>query len=359
MVNFTRSILDNNSRETDSYVILGFEKDPLAEKTASLLGKELISIKSGHFNDTSSCIKIDIREKHGLENKKVFLISGNSQKGNKIIDQTSMEIYLAIDAAKRAGAKEINLYIPYLGYARQDKVSQPGEPMAAQAVLQMFAFAGATKITVLDIHNDVVFDALKPTAIGINKFAMREFADRFKQKRESGVNLDELVIVAPDKGAIERGKLFLTAMKTAGFTNAAFAYFDKSRNFALKGQVQSMDLRVVELPTGEVLTNENAKAAFKGKTAIVIDDIADTCGTMLRAISDNIIGRYEAKEAYAAITHGVLSGNALEKIANTKELKGMLITDSIPLRGEAPPNLEVISSAPIFAEAILSSIEKC
>jgi ribose-phosphate pyrophosphokinase len=355
MMSLTES---NYSRGTDSYVILGFEGDPLAKETADILGKELITIKNTLFNDTSSCIKIGIGEKHGLENKRVFLISGNSPKGNKSINETLMETILAIDAATRAGAIEINLYIPYLGYARQDKVSQPGEPMAAQAVLGMLAKVGATKITVLDIHNDVVFEALKPTAIGINKFAMNEFANRFKQKRESGVNLDELIIVAPDKGAIERGKLFLTAMKAAGFAKAAFAYFDKSRDNAIKGQVQSMDLREVVLSTGEILTEEDAKAAFKGKTAIVIDDIADTCNTMLRAISDNIIGRYGAKEAYAAITHGVLSGNALEKIANTKQLKGMLITNSIPLKGEAPPNLEVVSVAPIFAEAIRFSIEK-
>lgn len=347
----------NNWNKSDSYVILGFEQDRLAHEAAALLGKALITIKSSSFNDTSSCIKIGIGEKHGLENKSVYLIAGNCQKENKSINETSMEIFLAIDAAKQAGAKEIHLYVPYLGYARQDKVSQPGEPLAAQAVLRMFTTAGANKITVLDIHNDAVFSALGIKAIGINKFAMNEFANRFKQKQESGVNLDQLVVVAPDKGAIDRGKLFVEAMKTAGFAHVAFAYFDKSRDYALKGQVQSMDLREVRLSTGEVLTNEEAKLAFKGKTAIVIDDIADTCNTMLRAISDNIVGRYGAKEAYAAITHGVLSGNALEKIASTKELKGMLITDSIPLRGEMPSNLEVVSSAPIFAEAIRSSIE--
>ncbi len=348
----------NLSKETDSYVILGFEKDPFAEKIASLLSKELMIIQSVLFNDTSSHIKLGIKEKHALENKRVFLIAGNSQKESKSINETSMEIFLAIDAAKQAGAKEINLYIPYLGYARQDKVSQPGEPLAAQAVLRMFACAGATKITVLDIHNDAIFGTLETTAIGINKFAMKEFANRFKEKKESGVKLDELVVVAPDKGAIDRAKLFLAAMKTAGFANSAFAYFDKSRDYAQKGLVQSMDLREVQLSTGQVLTNEEAKAAFKGKTAIVIDDIADTCGTLLRAISDNIIGRYEAKEAYAAITHGVLSGNALEKIAQTKELTSLLITDSIPLKGKVPSNLEIVSAAPVFAEAIRSSIEK-
>lgn len=359
MANLDRSNFDITSpREANSFVILGFENDKIAQETADLLGKELITIKSTLFNDTSSCIKIGIEEKHGFENKKVYLIAGNCQKGNKSINETSMEILLAIDAAKLAGAKEINLYLPYLGYSRQDKVSQPGEPMAVQAILRMFTSAGATKITVLDIHNDAVLGTLESTAIGINKFAMKEFANRFKEMRESGVNIDELVVVAPDKGAIERGRLFLTAMKAAGFADIAFAYFDKSRDSAIKGQVQSMDLREVQLSTGQVLTNEEAKAAFKGKTAIIIDDMADTCGTMLRAITDNVIGRYEAKEAYAAITHGVLSGNALEKIAKTKELKKMLITDSIPLRGEAPSNLEVISSAPIFAEAIRSSLEK-
>ncbi|CUI17723.1 putative Ribose-phosphate pyrophosphokinase [Candidatus Protochlamydia naegleriophila] len=340
----------------DPYVIMGFENDTLAHETAHILGKELVPIKNSQFNDTSSNVQIEMKDKHGLENKRVYLIAGNCRKESKSVNDTSMEIFLAIDAAKQAGAKEINLYLPYLGYARQDKVSQAGEPIAASAILRMFACAGANKITVLDIHNDAVFGSLG-TTIGINKFAMEEFAKRFKQKKENGIELGELIVVAPDKGAIDRSKLFLEAMKIAGFANTAFAYFDKSRDYAIKGHVQSMDLREVELSTGEVLIEEKAKEAFKGKTAIVVDDIADTCGTILRAISDNIVGRYEAKKAYAVITHGVFSGDALKKIADTKELAGMLVSDSIPLREQVPSNLEIVSSAPIFAEAIRLSIE--
>lgn len=346
-----------SANRLDSYVIMGFENDTLAQETAKLLEKELIPIKNSQFNDTSSNVRIEMKDKHGLENKKVYLIAGNCRKESKTVNDTSMEIFLAIDAAKQAGAKEINLYLPYLGYARQDKVSQPGEPLAVNALLRMFTCAGANKITVLDIHNDTVFGSLGSTAIGINKFAMGEFAKRFKQKKEDGVELGELIVVAPDKGAIDRSKLFLEAMKTVGFANTAFAYFDKSRDYAIKGHVQSMDLREVELPTGEILTEDQAKEAFKGKTAIVVDDIADTCGTILRAISDNIVGRYEAKEAYAVITHGVFSGDALTKIANTKALTGMLVSDSVPLREQAPTNLEIVNSAPVFAEAIRQSIE--
>ncbi|WP_068471475.1 ribose-phosphate diphosphokinase [Candidatus Protochlamydia phocaeensis] len=343
----------------DSYVLLGFEGDGVATKTAKLLNRKLISIKSRPFNDTSSHIKIDIEERLGLEHKKVCLIAGNCQKEGKTINDTTMEICFAINAAKQAGAAKIYLYLPYLGYARQDKVSLPGESLSASLVLQFFSMAGANKITVLDIHNEAIFGSLMGTsAVGVNHFAMQEFANKFKEKQESGVRLENLVVVAPDQGAVERGKLFLGAMKTAGFANVAFASFDKSRDYSQKGHVQAMHLKEVELPTGEMLQYENAQDALKGKTAIIIDDIVDTGGTLLKAVSENIVKRYGAEGAYAVITHGVLSGNALEKIAETEELKGMLITDSIPLRrSDVPSKLEVISCAPVFAEAIQQSIE--
>lgn len=341
-----------NSSSTDSYVICGFEGDPVAEKIAVLLDKPLQKIQNSQFNDTSSNIRIKLNEQNELENKKVCIIASNCRKLGKPINESTMEIFLAIDAAKQAGAKEINLYIPYLGNARQDKVSQSGEPLAAQLTMKLLEAAGASRITVLDIHNEAVFSALSKKASGTNKFAMKEFANRFKEMRASGISLDNLVVVAPDKGAIERATLFLNAMRTVGFTNIACAHFDKSRDSSMKGEVLSMELQEVTLSDEVRLTGKEANEYLKGKTAIVIDDLADTCGTLLKAISENIVKKYGAKESYAAITHGVLSGNALEKIARTVELKKMLITDSIPLRENAPDNLEVVSCAPVFADAI-------
>lgn len=346
----------SKSHGGEAYVVCGFAGDPIAEQTAKLLNKPLMLIQNGTFNDTSSNVRFDTKQPRSLEDKKVCLIAGNCQRGGKSINDTTMEIYLAVDAAKRAGAKEVNVYMPHLGYARQDKVSQPGEPLAAHLTLKLLAAAGADKVTVLDIHNDAVFGALESHATGINRFAMPQFAERFVEMRNRGVKLDKLVVVAPDKGAIDRARLFQSAMLTAGFAGTAFAFFDKSRDMSKKGEVQTMGLREVHLPTGEILLDEKAEEAFAGQTAIVIDDMADTCGTILRAITDNIVKRCQAKEAYAVITHGVLSGNALEKIGKTKELTKMFVTDSIPLRQAAPHNLEVVSCAPVFAEAIESSM---
>lgn len=353
------SVSMHSSRDyTSSYVICGFEGDVLVEKIAIMLGKPLQIIFNGQFKDTSSNIKFKLNDRAGLENKTACIIASTCKKNCKSINDVTMEVLLSINAAKLAGAKEINLYIPYLGYARQDKVSQPGEPMSAQAVLQLFDSMGAAKITVLDIHNDSIFSVLSKQACGINKFAMKEFANRFKEMRERSVPLDNLVVVAPDKGARGRAALFLEAMQNAGFEDIAFAYFDKSRDQSVKGEVQSMELREVKLPNEEApITGEKAREAFRGKTAIVIDDMADTCGTLLTAISKYIVGTYQAKEAYAAITHGVLSGDALEKIARTVELTKMFVTDSIPLGDNVPLNLEVISCAPVFAEAIVADMD--
>lgn len=347
--------LIEGSSVPNNIVICGFEGDPVAADVAKEMGIPLTVIKRGLFNDTSSNVRVLVGSDsmHALENKEVHLIAGNNRTSDQSIDQTTMQVYLAIDAIRQAGGK-VKLYLPHLGYARQDKVSQPGEPLAAQAVLRIFELAGADKITVLDIHNKDVFAALR--ADKVNKFAMQLFANRLKEMESSGVDLSNVVVVAPDKGARDRARIFQEAMKTAGIANVAFAYFDKSRDMATKGQVQTMDLREYHQADGAVLENGEAAAAFEGKTAIVVDDMADTCGTMLRAISDNIVGRYHAKEAYAVITHGVFSKDALDKIARTKELAKILVTDSIPLREDAPANLEVVSSAPVFVDAIRANI---
>lgn len=333
------------------YVICGFAGDPLAKGVAALLNKEVLLIHAGKFNDTASNVRIDIQERSALENKRVYIVAGNSRSLDKTINDTTMEIYLAICAAKQAGAKEINLYLPHLGYARQDKVSLPGEPSAAQDILRMYANAGVRKITVLDIHNIDVFTALGPSTTGINVLAMNTFAARFLEMKNEGGALDDLVVVAPDKGARERARLFQKAMQDVGFTNIGFAYFDKNRDPEVKGKVESMYLRKVEVG-GKTLSNGAASEALKGKRVIVVDDIADTCGTLLKAISENIVGKCGAKEAYAAITHGVFSGEALDKICGTVELTKILVTDSIPLREACPEKLEIVSCARVFAEAL-------
>jgi len=340
---------------SDSFAICGFEDDPLAEKISAILEKTLIPVQQGSFNDTSSNIKIDIPDRSAFEGKNVILIAGNCRKGDQSINDTTMDIFLTIEAAKRAGGR-VKLYMPHLGYARQDKISQAGEPLAAQKVLQMFELAGAEKITVLDIHNPEAFNLLK---IGsLNRFAMEVFASKFKEMQDSGTKLNNLVVVAPDKGAIERAKLFRTALKAADFTEVAFAFFDKSRDTSQKGTVRTMDLREYECPDESVLTGKDAQQEFSGKTVVVVDDMADTSGTLLRAISDNMVGRYGASEAYAAITHGVFSGDALDKIGRTKELTKIFVTDSVPLREKPPANLEVLCCASVFAETIRAGFPK-
>lgn len=349
------AILD--SIQGNNFVICGFEGDQIAQSVADGLQVKLITISNGQFNDTSSNIKIDISNKNAFDNKTVHLIASNCRTEKASVNETTMQLFLAINAANQAKAKDVCLYVPHLGYARQDRASQPGEPGAAQMVLRMFESAGAKKITVLDIHNEDVSDSLQNAKL-INKFAMALFAQRFKEMKERGVDLSNIVIVAPDRGARDRAHLFQKAMIDIGFTGVDFAYFDKSRDYAEKGQVQSMDLRDYVLQDGTVLSGEDAKERFRGKTTIVVDDMADTCGTMLCAIEQNMIKRYGAKEAYAAITHGVFSGNALEKIARTEKLKAILVTNSVPLRGDKPDNLEIVDCSQVFIQAIADSFSK-
>lgn len=227
-----------------------------------------------------------------------------------------------IDALKRASAKTINIVMPYYGYARQDRKARAREPITSKLVANLIETAGATRVITLDLHApqiqgffDVPIDHLMGVPI---------LADYFKEREM--VNGD-LVIVSPDHGGVTRARRLADRLK------APIAIIDKRR------------------PRPNVAEVMNIVGNVEGKTAILIDDIIDTAGTITLAV--NALKEAGAKEVYACCTHPVLSGPAIERIQNS-DLKELVVTNSIPLPEEKKiDKIKELSVATLIGEAII------
>ncbi len=242
------------------------------------------------------------------------------------VDSHLMELLLMVDAFKRASAARITAVIPYYGYARQDRKDKPRVPISAKVVADLLESAGISRALTLDLHApqiqgyfNVPVDHLYPAPV---------FLDYFVRK-----GLVDLTVVAPDAGGVERARFFAKKM------DSPLAIVDKRR----------VDINVAELMhiIGDV----------QGRAALIVDDIVDTAGTLVKTVE----ALYEqgAKDVYAAISHAVLSGPAIRRICDSK-LRELVVTNSVPLREEARDcgPIKVLSVAPLLARAIRSIHEE-
>ena len=247
----------------------------------------------------------------------IFIIQGISSPANDNL----MELLLCIDALKRSSAKNITAVIPYFGYARQDRKVVPRTPISAKLVSNLITKAGADRIVTVDLHAgqiqgffDIPVDNLFSTPI---------FARHIKRKIKS----KNLICVAPDVGGVERTRALGRKL------DVGLAIIDKRRPAPGKSQVM------------------NVIGNVKGKTCIITDDIIDSGGTIVNA-ADALIKR-GAKEVYVYVTHGVLSGEAVEKIKKSK-IKNLVVTDTIDNSDKVKKsrNIEVLSISNLLAAAM-------
>lgn len=288
----------------------------LAQEIADVIGVELGKCTVNRFSDGE--IQINIEE--SIRGCDVFVIQSTSLPVNEHL----MELLIMIDALKRASARSINVVMPYYGYARQDRKARAREPITAKLVANLLETAGATRMITLDLHApqiqgffDVPIDHLMGVPI---------LAEYFEQK-----NLDEIVVVSPDHGGVTRSR------KMADRLKAPLAIIDKRR------------------PRPNVAEVMNIIGNIEGKTAIIIDDIIDTAGTI--TLAANALIENGAKEVYACCTHPVLSGPAIERIQNSK-IKELIVTNSISLPEEKKiEKIRQLSVAPLLAEAIVRVFE--
>ena len=301
-------------RMRDWVILSGTANRPLAERICEKLGKPLGHAESRRFSDGEIFVEIG----ENVRGRDVYLIQSTCRP----VNDTLMELLIMIDALKRASAKEITAVVPYYGYARQDRKVAPRTPISAKLVADLMTAAGATRVVSMDLHAgqiqgffNIPFDNLFSSPV-IHDYIKTNIA-----------NLGEVVMVSPDAGGVERARAYAKRL------NAGVAMIDKRRT----GPNVAKAMNIV----GDV----------QGKVAVILDDMIDTAGTLTeaaRAVLD-----HGATEVYAAATHGVLSGPAVERIQGSA-IKQVIITDTIPLSAESAACSKIVqlSVAKILAEAI-------
>ena len=286
--------------------------EPFAQEICKYLRIEMGKINTQKFKNDNTFIQIG----ETVREQDVYIV----QTTQPPVNERVMELLIAIDALKRASAKNINVVLPYYIYSRSDKKDQPRVPVTAKLMAQLLEAAGATRVISCDLHNPSIqayfnINCDRLTAQGI-------LQDYFKKK-----NLQDMVIVATDAGSSKK------AYKYSEYFGCPIALIDKRR--------EGNDDRAIAT---------NVIGTVKGKEAIIFDDEVDTAGSLIETA--NILYREGAKEIYAGCTHGVLSANAIQRIQESP-IKELIITDTIPLPEEKKiDKIKVVSMAPLFAETI-------
>lgn len=286
----------------------------LAKEIADILGVPVGASKVGRFSDGE--ISVDINET--VRGADVFVV----QSTNAPVNDNLMELLIMIDAFKRASAGRITTVIPYYGYARQDRKAKARDPITAKLVADIITAAGADRVLTMDLHApqiqgyfNIPVDHLLGAPILARHFINKGFAER-----------EDVVVVSPDLGSVTR------ARKLADKLHAPIAIIDKRR------------------PKANVSEIMNVIGDVRDKVVILLDDVIDTAGTICNGA--NALKDMGAKEVYACCTHSVLSGPAIERIQNSaiKELT-MLNTIDLP-EDRILDKFNILSVAPVFADAI-------
>jgi len=293
----------------------------LGEKVAAHLNIPLGKVVVDKFNDG----EIQIQIKESVRGKDVYIIQPTCQGKNQTVNDNLMELFLLIRTVKRASAESITAVIPYYGYARQDRKTTSRVPISAADVAYLLETAGVDRVVTVDLHSGQIQGFFHNVPVD-NLHAASLFVSYMAQK-----DLKNVVAVSPDAGGVERTKKFAESLRKVGVPTE-IALISKER--AKAGVVATMNL------IGDV----------NGADAIIIDDLCDTGGTLVKAAQ--LLKEQGANRVYAIITHPVFSGSALEKIGGSV-IEEMVITDTIPLRGESPANVHLMSIAPLLGEAIL------
>ena len=289
-------------------IFSGSGSEEVAKKIANEFGKPLGKGKLGKFSDG----ELSFRYTETVRGSDVYIVQSTVNGSDNLI-----ELFLMIDAAKRASAKHVNVVIPYYGYARQDRKDKPRIAVSAKLMANLLTASGASRVVSCDLHAgqiqgffDIPLDHLNGSSV---------FVPYVKK-----LNLENVIFASPDAGGTERVRDY------AKYFDCKFVICDKTREKA--NEVKSVEV------IGEV----------KDKDVIIVDDLIDTGGTI--AMASNVIMDKGAKSVRAIITHPVLSGNAEENLENSSLIE-LVVTDSIPLNIRNK-KIKVLSIAGLFAKAI-------
>ena len=293
-------------------IICGNSNRPLAEAIANELKIPLTQAEVGKFSDG----EISITLPNTVRGKDLFIIQSTSQP----VNDNLMELLILIDACKRASAGRITAVMPYFGYARQDRKARPRDPITAKLVADILTTAGADRVLTMDLHAAQIQGFFEIPVDHL--YGAPLLAKYYKDKMD-----ENWVVVSPDMGSVGRARNF------ASRVDAPIAIVDKRR------------------PKANAVEVMNVIGDVAGKTCLMVDDMIDTAGTIVKGAEALI--KNGAKEVFACCTHGVFSGPAMERITNSpiKEL-AVLNTIDMPENVKNNPKIKVLSCAKYVARAI-------
>jgi len=304
-------------------IFSGTANEPLADEVCHFLGMQRGQAQVIRFRDGECYVQIQ----ENVRGADVFVM----QPTCRPVDEHLMELLLMIDALKRASARRITAVMPYFGYARQDRKDKPRSPISSKLVADLLTTAGTHRALIVDLHTPQLQGFFNIPVDHL--FASPVLVDHFRK-----LALPNLTVVSPDAGGVERARFF------AKKVDAALAIVDKRR---------------VEMNVAEVM---HVIGDVNGRTCLIIDDLIDTAGTLVKtaqALMDN-----GATSVYACASHAVLSGPAVENIKNSV-IKEVVVTNTIPLTAEADAartekggKISVLSIAGLIGRAIQANHEE-
>ena len=309
------SIFDNraqkgNKLEREPLIFSGTSNPELTKKICDSLGLTQGVIDLRRFSDG----EIWVKYLDNIRGRDVYIVQSTHPPAENLT-----ELLIMLDAAKRASAKRVTAVIPYFGYARQDRKDQPRVSITAKLVANLITVAGADRVITMDLHTaqiqgffDIPFDHL---------YASPVFTGLFK-------DINDLVVISPDLGGIKLARSYANRL------NAGLVVIDKRRPKHNVSEVMNL--------IGDVF----------GKNVLVVDDLIDTAGTFVSAVK--ALKENGAKEIFGAITHPLLSGEAVKRIEGS-EINKLYVTDSIPLRDKNSKKIEARTASELLAQAIIRS----
>lgn len=293
-------------------IFSGNANPALAHEICAYLGQKLGEATVSSFSDGEIRVKVE----ENVRGADVFVVQSTCQP----VNDSLLELLIIIDALKRSSANRITAVIPYFGYGRQDRKDQPRVPISAKLVADLISTAGADRVLTMDLHAGQIQGFFNVPVDHL--YALPVLLDYITKKK-----IADLVVVSPDAGGVERARAFAKRLQ------ANLAIIDKRR----EGPNQAQIMNII----GDV----------QGMSVLLLDDMIDTAGTIVQgaqACADK-----GAREVWAACTHAVLSGPALDRITKSC-LSQVVVTNTIPLRGKEQvcPKLHQLSVAPLLGEAI-------
>lgn len=322
----SKKIAERPSNLEGAIVFTGNANSALAQEVSSYLNISLGKANVRRFNDGEIQISIE----QNVRNKDIFIIQPTCPSEKQSVNDNLMELYLLVRTMKRSAAASITAIIPYYGYARQDRKTGKIESISAADVAMLLEQAGVNRVVTVDLHCGQIQGFFQNVSVD-NLYASRVFIPYYVQK-----GLENVVVVSPDAGGVDRANKFLAGLAESG-VDGRLVIISKQR--ASAGVIESMNL------LGDV-TDANA---------IIVDDMCDTGGTLCKAAQ--LLKDHGAKKVFAAITHPVFSGSALEKIQGSV-IEEMVISDTIPLKQKVPSNIRCISIAPLLGHVIATYAKK-